>query len=351
MFLIRSFFILVILCVSLLGSCTNENLSDCEGTHNVSLDLPQLREGEIPTLHIVFHGKDKGEYLTSQDITIADMDKTTNMFNFRVPVPTVITDSSPLGIGTSVIATCISEIGPNLIHYNVDFITSIINSYYIASEDSKISPTSDYRFYNHVLAEVFPVSYVGKIAVAEFDIDDKYYHKGSVKILFSDLPKNIVRTRIHFHGLGSALDLHGDYKNKNGYYKRIEHAFSPESTRHVISAFLLPSKDQSVANLIFKNNATRGPEAIAKSDFESLDILVEYLDSTGNIVRSIRLSDTPSSELPAIEDGDGSAVPVDELILMSKEKLQIKFDGFKLVSIKIGISGWDPDVQEDNTDV
>jgi len=304
-------------------SCIGEDLEACGSTYNVSLDIPQLYAGEIDSLYVVFHGGE-GQYLSSELVTLSNLDD--SLFYCLVPV---LSDSSTL------VASCFTDLDYDLVDDGLDFFSSRVASVQSSDDVNRFLTSGDYRFYRHVMT-AYPVSGFSdrKMTLATLNVDSNYFHKGEMKFIFTEIPAYISNVRLRFDSLGSSLDFYGEYRAEALHYKEFAHDFS---SGNIVQHYFLPSVGTKVANNGQDSTSKPTPFSGTRSDTDtpSLDLFVEFFDVEGECHASFRLSTLPEDKRPLIEDADGIEISIDELFLMSREKMVFKFVGLDLAGIKV----------------
>lgn len=339
MFLNIKFYIPFCICICLLiGSCTKDYFVT---ESNVKLYVPQLVNGDIKNLTMIFHGS-KGEFLMRKKITYSDLQQyKDNIIKISIPVNSIS--------GSVVIITCISDLDDknnDLISDNTDFFSSKITSYRTEDNNNRFHPTSDYRFYRYRKI-VKPLGVDPKTDT--LDVDKDHLHKGNISLAFKSLPTEIKSARIRYYGLGSFLDFYGKYNSEESHYKKIIATFSTDPMSKTVSAYFLPSQGQYCAQNIHHGDIRpplESTDSEATTTYKYLDIHVEFLGANGEILGNYRLSEDINP--PTITGSDNTTqLPANKLNLVSQGKLNFEFDGFTLT--KFELIGWNDDIIDGDT--
>lgn len=324
MFLKDRFYILILLCTCLFfGSCIKHYFTS---ESNVTLYVPQLKSGEIKSMHIMFHG-DKGEYLHSGYVTVDEDALNLGFINVSIP------SNNPAG--SRIVATCITDSEQLLISKESDFFASKVSSLCDLEDADRFYPSEDYRFYRHVM-DLYPLSENRHVDTLE--ITESYLHKGKIGLRFASLPSEVNNVRVRFYNLGTSLNLYGEYDCEESHYKKINYSFSENSPPYITSALFLPSKGEKVAS----NNSTRTDDTTV----DYVDMVVEFFDSSGRSIYSYRLSEA-GYNTPVVKDAEDNILDHRKLILKSQGSLNFHFEAFDLTFITVGIEGWGDIIEGD----
>lgn len=344
---IRTYIVLFACSCLLLGSCTKDYFVS---ERNVRLYIPQLADGELENLTMVFHGSN-GEFLHRRTVTSGEIQSSSDkLVTIFIPVNGIS--------GSEVIITCISDLDDannfdhDLISDGTDFFTSKISSYSKPDNPNRFYPSADYRFYRY--RKIVKPLGAGAQKVDTLDVvGTDHLHKGKIDLVFKSLPSEVKNARVRYYGLGSSLDFYGQYKGEAAHYKEVIYTLPGGSTPQTVSSTLLPSRGTHCANNICYGDMSPTPspssgrslsysKAKATPD-EFIDLHVEFLGSNGDVLGSYRLSE--DSQAPTITNSDNSEVlPANKTFLESQGKLKFEFEGFTL--FRFELEGWGDDTTD-----